>query len=265
MIVPETVNLALDLIVTRVDLVGEGANSAAFIKMYKRKEQETNMPIEEILAKMAPEHAKAIREEIAKAKAEIPEATAEDLAKAKEDAQAAFDENQALKAKLAEADEEMAKSKKSVTPDFEDVIKGLDPAAQEMMRTMKAQRDLAEEEVRKAKADADHAEAVAKAKELDGLPVKQDKLVEIMKSASTEVVDVLKAVHTALKDGKIFEEFGKNRGDGNPADSQQAWVQMEKHAKDIAVEEGITKEKAMGVVMKKYPDLYRQYLDGGAN
>ena len=50
-----------DLVIDRVDLVDEGANSAAFIELYKRKEQ-SKMNFEEILSKMKPEHAKVIQE-----------------------------------------------------------------------------------------------------------------------------------------------------------------------------------------------------------
>lgn len=271
-------NLAIDLEVTRVDLVDEGANTAAFIKLYKRKEQDNHMPIDEILAKMQPEHAQVIRDEIAKAattpKIDDPEdkidggvdeekedlkksleATKEELQKANDLYQSTFDELETMKAA------EVAKSK----PNFEDVIKGLEPAAQELMKSLKLAKDTAEEEVRKAKAKELHDEAVIKAKDLSNLPVEQDKLVEVLKNASAEVVEVLKVANKAIKDGGIFEEVGKRGDQGAPSDAQQAWAQIEKKADEIAKREKITREKAVGIAVRENADLYKAYLDGGAN
>ena len=50
-------NILTDLIIDRVDLVDEGANSAAFVELFKRKEQGNPMELSEILSKMKPEHA----------------------------------------------------------------------------------------------------------------------------------------------------------------------------------------------------------------
>jgi hypothetical protein len=53
-----------DLIVDRVDLVDEGANSAAFIELYKRKETKELMDFKEVLGAMKPEHAAVIQAEL---------------------------------------------------------------------------------------------------------------------------------------------------------------------------------------------------------
>src|SRR5690606_31951851 len=97
-------NLLMDLVVDRVDLVDEGANSAAFIKLYKRKEMETGMDFNEIISKLKPEHAEVIQEEIAKAKAEVPEEIATELSDTKE----ALEKS---KAELEKIKEEVKKSK----------------------------------------------------------------------------------------------------------------------------------------------------------
>ena len=52
-------NIIVGLVVDRVDFVDEGANSAAFIKMYKRREKD-DMDLEEVLAKLKPEHAEVV-------------------------------------------------------------------------------------------------------------------------------------------------------------------------------------------------------------
>ena len=90
-----------DLVIDRVDLVDEGANSAAFIELYKRKEQSA-MNFEEILSKMKPEHAEVIQAEINKAK--------EDLAKAQEDLASVTAERDQASEDLKAANDDLAKA-----------------------------------------------------------------------------------------------------------------------------------------------------------
>lgn len=257
-------NLVIDLLVSRVDLVDEGANTAAFIKLYKRKEQDTNMTIDEILAKMQPEHAEVITKAMADAKAEVPagvetalEESQEELKKEQAKFQSAFDELDTMKRAA-----EVAKGK----PDFEEVLKGLEPAAQEVMKSLLLAKEAAEAEVRKAKQKELQDEAVAKAKELTHLPVEQEKLVEVLKTAPQDVLDIFKAVNKLIEDGGVLEEVGK-RGDqgGSPGDAQQAWAQIEKKADEIAKRDNITREKAVGIAVRENAELYKAYLDGGAN
>ena len=65
--------------IDRVDLVPEGANSAAFVTLYKGKEMKS-MDATEILSKLKPEHAAVIQAEL------------DSLKKAKEDAEKACEE-----------------------------------------------------------------------------------------------------------------------------------------------------------------------------
>ena len=102
-----------DLVVDRVDLVDEGANSAAFIELYKRKERSATMDIEEILSKMKPEHSAVIQAEldklsgdVMKAKEDLATVTTErdtatqDLEKAKEDLKAANEDKEKAESEL---------------------------------------------------------------------------------------------------------------------------------------------------------------------
>ncbi|NLD21617.1 MAG: hypothetical protein GX664_03925 [Bacteroidales bacterium] len=253
-------NFIIDLEVDRVDLVDEGANSAAFIKLYKRKEQEPNMTLEEILAKMKPEHAKVIQDELAKVKQAADEAEqklqamTEDLEKAKADYKAATEELENVK-----------KSKnENQQPDFEEVIKSLDPAVQEVFKSLKAQKEAAEELARQAAEEKRTQEALAKAKELKALPVEETKLVEVIKGITPEVYEILKAANKALEDAGLLDEIGKSRTN-NPSTSDEAWQQIEKKAEEIVAQENVSKAKAISLVIKRHPDLYREYLKGGAN
>lgn len=251
-------NLILDLLVDRVDLVDEGANSQAFIKLYKRKETDSDMLFEDILAKMKPEHAEVIREEVAKAKSEVPEETTDALNNLQEEKNTV--EEELAKAKTQLEEQEIAKNKGS-EPDFETVLKSLDPSVQEVFKSLKAQKDAAEAVAKQAAEKQIQDEAIAKAKELKSLPVEEDKLVEVMKSVSPEIFEILKAANKAVEDGGIFEEVGKSKTDGSNA--ADAWTQIEKKAKDIEEAEKITSAQAIAKAIKQNPDLYREYLKGG--
>lgn len=284
-----------DLVVDRVDLVDEGANSAAFIELYKRKEQVATMDIKEILSKMKPEHSAVIQAEldklsgdITKAKADLVTVTSErdtatqDLAKAKNDLTAANDELgktrselETLKAKGSgectcdgEADENgtckvcgKPKPKKKADFDEEETLKSLPEAARAMFAKMRAQKEAAEEEVRKAKEAEKTAEAVAKAAELKALPIESEKLVGVLKNCGADMIDVLTTINAAIE-GTVLSEVGKSSSGSGGTD---AWSKIEAKADEIAKRDNVTKQKAVSIAIKENPDLYKEYLQGGAN
>jgi predicted nucleic acid-binding Zn-ribbon protein len=282
-----------DLVIDRVDLVDEGANSAAFIELYKRKERSATMDIKEILSKMKPEHSAVIQAEldrlsgdVAKAKEDLATVTAEcntakqDLAKAKEDLKAANEgkekaesELETLKAKQSEgcecdgeADENgvckaCGKPKKKAAFDEEEILKSMPAAARAMFVKMRTQKEAAEEEVRKAKEAEAQAEAVAKAAELKALPIETDKLVGVLKNCSAEMVDVLTTINAAIE-GTVLNEVGKSNAGSKGAD---AWSKIEAKADEIAKRDNVTKQKAVSIAIKENPELYKEYLQGGAN
>ena len=120
-------NLLLDLVVDRVDLVDEGANSAAFIKLYKRKERTREMKFEEIIKQLKPEHAEVIRAELEKAKNEIPSEVSKELNDLRD-----------IKQELDNVKQELAKTKKQDTGEenIEDIIKKLDDPIQRVFKSM---------------------------------------------------------------------------------------------------------------------------------
>lgn len=282
-----------DLVIDRVDLVDEGANSAAFIELYKRKERSAIMDIKEILSKMKPEHSAVIQAEldrlsggVAKAKEDLATVTAErdtatqDLEKAKEALKAANEakekaesELEKLKASLpnececdGEADENdickaCGKSKKKAAFDEEEILKSMPAAARALFIKMRTQKEAAEEEVRKAKEAEKHAEAVAKAAKLKALPIETEKLVEILKNCSADMVDVLTTINAAIE-GTVLDEVGKSNAGSKGAD---AWSKIEAKADEIAKRDNVTKQKAVSIAIKENPELYKEYLQGGAN
>ena len=276
-----------DLIVDRVDLVDEGANSAAYIELYKRKETEGLMTLEQIISKMKPEHASVIQEALEAKNAEVAKANEalEDANKTLADTQAdleatkgALDTANAELAKQkdeqcscdGEADEDgkckaCGKPKKSAAFDETETMKSMPENVRAIFEQMRMQKEAAEAEVRKAADREAEAEAVAKAASLKAIPVEQDKLVGILKSCSPEVADLLSSINSAIE-ATVLDEVGKNRGNGasTGSSSEEAWSKLEKAAAEIAKRDSVTKEKAMAKAVDEHPELYREYLNGGA-
>lgn len=273
-----------DLVIDRVDFVDEGANSAAFIELYKRKETREPMELTEILSKMKPEHAEVIQaafnakdEALSKANTDLTD-SATALAAANEALANANAELETLKAKSAdcvcdgEADESGAckacgKPKKAASFDETETLKSMPEAARAMFEKMRMQKEAAEAEVRKAAEREADAAAIAKAASLKAIPVEQEKLVGILKSCTPEVADLLTTINSAIE-ASVLPEVGKNAGNGASTSalttSDEAWSKLEAKAADIAKRDSVTIEKAMSIALDENPELYREYLNGGA-
>ena len=260
-----------DLIIDRVDLVDEGANSAAFIEVFKRKEQENPMELSEILSKMKPEHAAVIQGALDEKDTEVSKLSGElDTSNGTISEQAS--QINTLNDELAKAKEcpeepekdpedegQVEETDKSASFDETEVLKSMPEGIREEYLKMRAQKEAAEEQVRKAAEEKAHNEAVAKA----ALPVEQDVLVDIIKSADSRVIDVLTTVATAI-DGTVLDEVGKSvKKSADVPDT--AWGKIEAEAAKVAESEGVTKQKAISLVIKRMTELYKEYLNGGAD
>lgn len=246
----------MDLVVDRVDFVDEGSNSEAFIELYKRKENP--MDFNEILSKMRPEHADVITKAFEAKEAELATAT-QNLA----DKTSALD---AANDALAKANTELETLKadnveKGVKE--EELIKSMPEGARELFMKMRAQKEAAEEQVRKAAEAEAEATAIAKAASLKAIPVEQEKLVGVVKSCSPEMYEILTAANNAIE-AAVLGEVGKNKGNGAKTDGDDPWAQIEKCAAEIVKRDNVTKEKAIATAVSENPELYRQYINGGA-
>lgn len=257
-----------DLIIDRVDLVDEGANSAAFIQIYKRRERK-NMDITEIVSKMKPEHAEVIQKTLDESAESLATVTSElEVAKATvetltEDLQKSADELEVLKAAALTAEEEEKAKKAAAAFDEEEVIKALPEAARELLAKERTKREAAEDQIRKAKEAEEHATAVAKAATLKALPIEQDKLVDILKTADDSVVALLTTVSAAIE-STVLVEVGKSTTSAGA--NTDGWAKIEAEAdKMVAADSSITKQKAIATVIKEKPELYKEYLQGGVN
>ena len=268
-----------DLVVDRVDLVDEGANSAAFIELFKRKERKESMDYKEVIAKMSPEQGKLVQAELDKLAGEVTKAK-EDLATVTTERDEAKKQLDETNGKLETANDDLATAKSELDAlkqdegkddaakaafDEEETMKAMPKEARELFTKMKAQKNAAEEELRKAKDAEKHADAVAKAATLKSLPIEQAKLVELVKGATPEVLELLATVATTM-DETVLGEVGKSKaGAGTASTSNEAWAQIEAKADEVAKKDSISKAKAISKVVNENPDLYKQYLQGGAN
>lgn len=262
-----------DLVVDRVDLVDEGANTGAFIEVFKRKESTESMNYSEILSKMKPEHAEVVQQQVTDAEERLAKANEEntDLAVKLEEANTALakaNEDLAnVNEELAKANEELETLKAADTGkgtasfDEEEVLKSMPENMRNEFIKMREQKEAAEEQVRKAAEEKLEAEAVAKANSLKALPVEQSTLVQILKSCDSSVVEVLTTVANAIE-GTVLDEVGKS-GKGNC--DKDAWSKIEAEAEKVAKRDSVTKQKAIATVIKEQPELYKEYLNGGTN
>lgn len=266
--------------INRVDLVPEGANSAAFVTLYKGKEGKP-MEFEEILEKMKPEHAEVIKSKFAEvlkekedAEAEAEEAKAEaEKAKKSECAKADVCPKCGKNPCVCDEDDEdekpvdKADTKTEGTTSFDEdetLLKSLPEELQGFVAKMRQQKEAAEEVAKAAIARERHAEAVSKANELKALPVATDELVSFIEKADTETVDMLSSIAKAI-DSTVLAENGSNDAGSFSKSASDAWDKLERKATEIAKERGISKAKGMSAAIDEFPELYREYLEGGAN
>jgi ABC-type transporter Mla subunit MlaD len=250
-------NALLNLDIDRVDLVDEGANSAAFIKLYKRKERVKGMDLKDVLAKIKPEHAEVIESALEKAKNEVPE----DVEKKVKDLKAKLEK---ANKELKEATERLEKSKELKKDDnLEEIVKSLDGPIKEAFEKLQAQKKAAEEIAKQLQEQKEKEAALAKAKELKNLPMETEKLAGIIKNVSPEVFELLKAANEAIEKN-VLGTVGDN-GDNtiNNSAGDDAWAKIEKKAKKLAKEESISMEKAIAKIIDEEPELYEEYLEGG--
>lgn len=253
-----------DLVIDRVDLVDEGANSAAFIEVFKRKEQDTQMDVSEIISKLKPEHASVIQQEL------------DTLTRQRDDALATIEtlKGRCKKEDGKECDKPGCDDGMDDTDDMEkgtgfdetEVLKSMPEQARAMFEKMREQKEAAEEQVRKNAEEKAEAEAIAKAATMKSLPIEQSKLVEILKGCNADIVELLTAASAAI-DATVLNEVGKSKSNGAASTStdSDAWSKIEAKAEEIAKRDSITKQKAVSVAIKENPELYKEYLDGGAN
>lgn len=230
-------NLLTDLVLKKIDLVKHGANTAAFIKLYKGRKQSMNF--EEIIAKMATEDAAVILAELAKVKKEVEDA----------------------KAEIEVIKKEKSKATNTNEDPYEQAMKAASPEIQEVLKSMKEKKEAAELAAKTVANQAKEDEAIAKAKSLKNVPMEEDKLVEVLKSADQSVIDMLVEVNKQMEKG--LGEIGSGQeSEAKGTSADEIFAQIEKKASKLReVRTELTKEAAIAEVTKSDRDLYRKYLN----
>jgi colicin import membrane protein len=235
---------------TRVDLVKEGANSQAHIKLFKSKGGES-MELKDILAKMKPEHAAVIQKAIDEAEAEAKKAEA--AKKAAEDA---------VEKMKSEPKEPAAGASQ------EEILKTVkDPAVKALLETQIAKAKAAEDEVKKARELQLSNEAVTKAKEVPNIGADEATVMEVYKKLKAvdsdlceNVFGIFKSASAMIAEGGVLSEIGKSTGTEVAGDENAAWDKIEKKAEEVAKSSNITQAAAISKVIQDNPELYSEYL-----
>lgn len=245
-----------DIEYNRVDLVKEGANSKAHIKLFKSKGGNTMPVVEDILKLMKPEHAEVITKALEAKDAEVLAA----VEKAKKDATDAAAATTAEDAIDGGSDDSIEKILKSVQ----------DPAVRLLLETQINKAKAAESVAKELKDKQNEQDAIAKAKEVPNLGAEEIALASVYKklhdvdsALCDEVFGIMKAASALIGQGNAFVEIGKGAGnapDGLSGDEATIWGQIEAKAEEIAKGKNIKKSAAIAQAVQENPELYTQYL-----
>ena len=226
----------VDLSLSAVALCNEGANSRADILLYKRKET-NSMPktFEELMAALDTDAAAVVNKHIETLRA-ADQATIKNL-------QGEVDTlKTAAPAAQAPAHEE-------------DVLKGASPEVRALFEKMQGtvnqllaaqEASVVEERYQKCKA----------------LPCEEATLREVLKSASPATVSILEAAANAIAEGLHKATGTSASGIIKTGTADEAYAALEKSAKTIAAEQGITFEKAFTEACQRDPDTYKKCVEG---
>lgn len=233
----------VDLHLDAVALCEQGANSRANILLTKSmKEGNSEMNFETIFAGLSPEAQSVVTQHIEALKsAAVTDAT--------KSLNTQITELTATNKSLSETIE---KNKKTEEPT--DFMKSLPPEAQAQFEAM--QKSLKALEDEKIENLAKSRYAVVKA-----LPVEEETLKTVLKTATPEMFDILTKAAAAIEEG--LGKSAAQAGEGSIAsNSNEAYEALEKHAEAIAKSENITPAVAFTKACEQYPDLYNQYVKG---
>lgn len=261
----------------RVDLVKEGANSGAHIRLFKSRGGEDNMKLEDILKSLKPEHSALVKETIAKLKGEEPKDNKEPKeGEETEDQEVsevvkAFKEMQADLAATKKELEEIKKAKEDPKEDPkekdpEDVIKSsnMDEGTKALLLES-IQKSKQNEAVIKAMKDMNAKNAaIAKANECSHLGMKTEELTSLFQGLEGDkgeaVYKALKTASDVVKSSELMKEFGSS-AESNLSDKDTAFDKIEKKAQEIMKSNKMSYDDAFSKVMDENPELYNEYIN----
>jgi len=241
----QTVLVDLDLY--KVALCDQGANSRANILLTKRKENK-NMAktFDELMTALQPDQATLIKSHI-----EAIEKTKKD------DIDKLNGTITTLKSELATLKEAVGKTKPvEEKPKEDDVTKNASPEVvayiTELQKSVKSLVAAQEEVVAKARFE-----------EVKALPVEEETLKSVLKSASPAVFDILKKAATAVTES-VLATKGKDAYNNNfTGTTDSAYATLEKSAKELMKKSAsLTFEQAFTEACENDPATYAKYVKG---
>lgn len=169
---------------------------------------------------------------------------------------------------LAAANEQVEKltKKEPEAETEEDIWKGLPENVRKQFEDMKAKADEAENIAKAEREKRETAEITKQVNEdfkaLSGEVADKVEIVrEVRKALSDEqfekFTNILKAASTAISESKALTETGT---EGAEDEGTDAYSKMEKLAKQISKDEGVTKEKGFMLAVDRNPELYAEYV-----
>lgn len=226
----------VDLSLSAVALCNEGANSRADILLYKRKETNSMLKtFEELMAALDTDAAAVVTKHIETLRA-ADQATIKNL-------QGEVDTlKTAAPAAQAPAHEEDVL--KGASPEIRALFEKMQGTVNQLLATQEA--SVVEERYQKCKA----------------LPCEEATLREVLKSASPATVSILEAAANAIAEGLHKATGTSASGTIKTGTADEAYAALEKSAKAIAAEQGITFEKAFTEACQRDPDTYKKYVEG---
>lgn len=174
---------------------------------------------------------------------------------------------EASRAKVAELETAAELEKAAKNDDAaDDLFKGLDPKAAEMVRSALAKAEKSEKDLNKMKEERLTAAFISKAKDLNHLPIDAETLGPILKRMSLGQVGdedfdavnkMLAGINEVLKTSEVF----KTIGNGMPILKSGAEAELDALASELMKSNtSLTREGAFSKAMEQRPELYAQYL-----
>lgn len=226
----------VDLSLSAVALCNEGANSRADILLYKRKET-NSMPktFEELMAALDTDAATVVTKHIETLRA-ADQATIKNLRGEVDTLKTA--------APAAQAPAHEEDVLKGASPEIRTLFEKMQGTVNQLLAAQEA--SVVEERYQKCKA----------------LPCEEATLREVLKSASPATVSILEAAANAIAEGLHKATGTSASGTIKTGTADEAYAALEKSAKTIAAEQGITFEKAFTEACQRDPDTYKKYVEG---
>lgn len=239
-ITPSNPSTALvDLRLRAVALCNEGANSRADIIMTKRKENAT-MPktYEELLQALQPDQVEILTKHIAGITADHAQAVAK------------------LNQQIAELNGKVETLEKAAPAPAEDVTKGMSPEVAELFKRQQATID----QLLADKADSLAAQRFEKCK---AIPVAEDELKNVLKTASPAMVAILEKAAAAILDKTHTPEGSSANPEFVGTSADDLYGKLEKSAHEIMKQNtGLSFEQAFTQACSADPETYRKYTEG---